>query len=226
VKIVILAGGLGTRLYPYTKTIPKPMVKIDNIPIIVHIMKIYEKYGFNEFIIASGYKSEVIEKYFQKNNFNFNIKIVFTGIETMTGGRLLKLKKYLNKDTFMMTYGDAISNINIKNLIKFHKKNKKLVTVTGVRPISRFGIIETNKNLVTKFKEKMQMNSGWINGGFFVMEPKFLSYIKNRFTMLERDPMEKITQKKQLACFKHSGFWQCMDTPRDKEKLEDFLKND
>ena len=223
-KVVILAGGLGTRMLGYTKAIPKPMIKVGGKPIILRIMEIYASYGFKDFYIALGYRGEVIKKFFKKNFFDWNITLVQTGKKTMTGGRLKKLKKYLNNETFMLTYGDGLSDINLKKLLKFHKKNKKVVTLTSVRPPSRFGVIKLKGNLVESFKEKSQMGEGWINGGFFVIEPKFLNLIKSNQTYLEREPLEIVTKKKQLAAFKHKGFWQCMDTKRDMDKLNYALR--
>ena len=224
-KVVILAGGFGTRLSEYTKTIPKPMIDIAGKPMLIHIMKFYAKYGFKDFYIALGYKGEIIKNFFKKNHFSWNINLIQTGKNTMTGGRLKRLKKIIGKETFMMTYGDGLSNINLKKLIKFHKKNKKLVTLTAVRPPARFGALKLKGNYVNYFKEKSKLDEGWINGGFFVMEPKFLNFIKNDGTYLEREPLEKITKNKQLVAFKHKGFWQCMDTKRDKDNLEKILKN-
>ncbi len=223
-KVVILAGGLGTRLSELTKTIPKPMVKIDNKPIIFHIMKLYAKYGFKEFYIALGYKGEIISNFFKKQKTDWKIKLIKTGLKTMTGGRLKRLQKYLNKDTFMLTYGDGISNVDLKKLLKFHRKNKKIATLTAVRPPARFGNIKLLGNKVKYFKEKSRLDEGWINGGFFVIEPEFFKYISSDKTYLEKEPLEKITKKKQLVAFKHEGFWQCMDTKRDKDYLEQVIK--
>ena len=223
-KVIILAGGMGTRLSEYTKSIPKPMVKIKKIPIILHIMNHYSKSGFKDFIIATGYKSKIIEKFFRKKIFNWNVKIIYTGKNTMTGGRLKRLRKVVGNETFMMTYGDGVSNINLKKLIKFHKKNKKMITLTAVRPPARFGAIKINGHLVKHFKEKSKLDEGWINGGFFVIESKFLKFIKNDKTYLEREPLETASKKRQLSAFKHEGFWQCMDTKRDKDYLEKVLK--
>ena len=224
-KVVILAGGFGTRLSEYTKTIPKPMINIAGKPMLLHIMKFYAKYGFKDFYIALGYKGEIIKKFFKKNYFNWNINLIQTGKNTMTGGRLKRLKKIIGKETFMMPYGDGLSNVNLKKLIKFHKKNKRLVTLTAVRPPARFGALKLKGNFVNYFKEKSKLDEGWINGGFFVMEPKFLNFIKNDGTYLEREPLERITKNKQLIAFKHKGFWQCMDTKRDKDNLEKVLKS-
>jgi len=224
-KVVILAGGLGTRMSEFTSSIPKPMVPIAGKPIILHIMSHYAKYGFNEFYLALGYKGNVIKKYFKKKKFNnWKINLIDTGKKTMTGGRLKRLKKYLKDETFMLTYGDGISDVNIKKLLKFHKRNKKLVTLTAVRPPARFGGIKLKGNNVTYFKEKSKLDEGWINGGFFIMEPNFLNLIKHNQVYLEREPLEIICKRKQLAAFKHEGFWQCMDTKRDKDKLEEILK--
>ena len=226
-KVVILAGGLGTRMPEYTTKIPKPMVRVGKRPILKHIIDHYVKYNFCDFYLALGYKSEVIKKYIKSIKFPKKVKInlIDTGQKTMTGGRLKRLKKYINNETFMMTYGDGLSNINLKRLLHFHKKSKKLVTLTAVRPPARFGAIKLKKNLVTYFKEKSKMDEGWINGGFFVIEPEFLKYIKDDNTFLEREPLEKLTSRKQLSAFKHQGFWQCMDTKRDKDRLEEMLKN-
>ena len=224
-KIVILAGGFGTRISEYTKTIPKPMIMINKKPIIVHIMEHYAKYGFTNFYIALGYKGSVIKEYFKNKKFNWNINLINTGLKTMTGGRLKRLRKLLGNETFLMTYGDGLSDVNLNKLLKFHKKKKKLVTLTAVRPPARFGAIKLNGNTVKTFKEKDKMDEGWINGGFFVIEPKFLNLIKNDQTFLEKEPLEKASSQNQLVAFKHKGFWQCMDTKRDKDKLEEILKN-
>jgi glucose-1-phosphate cytidylyltransferase len=225
-KVVILAGGLGTRISEYTKKIPKPMVPILDKPILVRLMNFYSSHGFNDFVIALGYKGQIIKDYFKKNKFKkWNVKLVDTGLKTMTGGRLKRLGEYFKKDEiFLMTYGDGLSDVNLKKLINFHKKNNALVTLTGVRPPARFGAIKIQKNKVKVFKEKSSLSEGWINGGFFVINSNFLKYIKNDSTFLERDPLEKISKKGKLFAFKHSGFWQCMDTIRDKEILENKIK--
>ncbi len=222
-KVVILAGGFGTRLSEYTKTIPKPMIKIAGKPMLFHIMKHYSNYGFKDFYIALGYKGEIIKNYFKKKKINWKVNLINTGSNTMTGGRLKRLKRIIGKDTFMMTYGDGLSNINLKKLLKFHKKNKKMVTLTAVRPPARFGALKIKGSNVKYFKEKSKLDEGWINGGFFVMESKFLDYIKNDKTYLERQPLEKACAKNQLLAFKHHGFWQCMDTKRDKDNLDKIL---
>ena len=223
-KVILLAGGFGTRLSEYTKTIPKPMISIGGKPILLRIMKLYAKYGFKDFYIALGYRGAVIKKFFNKKFFDWNINLIETGKNTMTGGRLKRLKKYIGKETFMMTYGDGLSNVNLKKLFKFHKKNKKLVTLTAVRPTARFGALKLKGQYVSYFKEKSKLDEGWINGGFFVMEPEFFKFIKNDNTYLEREPLEKVTKKRQLAAFKHEGFWQCLDTKRDKDKLNKIIK--
>ncbi len=224
-KVVLLAGGFGTRLSEYTHKIPKPMVEIGGKPILWHIMKHYAKYDFKDFYIALGYKGNVIKNYFKNKFPDWNIKFIETGKNSMTGGRIKRLKKFLSNETFMMTYGDGLSDINLNKLLKFHRKNKKLVTLTAVRPPARFGVIKIKGNQVSYFKEKSKLDEGWINGGFFVMESKFLKFIKNDQTYLEREPLEKMSKKKQLMAFKHKGFWQCMDTKRDKDKLSEILKS-
>jgi glucose-1-phosphate cytidylyltransferase len=224
-KVVILAGGLGTRISEYTKSIPKPMIRIKRLPILVHIMKHYAKFGFNEFYIALGYKGNVIKNYFRKKKFNWKINLINTGKNTMTGGRLKRLKKYLNKENFFLTYGDGLSDVNLKNLLKFHNNNKKLVTLTAVRPPARFGALKLKGNLVKYFKEKSKMDEGWINGGFFVINSKFLDFIKNDHIFLERKPLEQATKIKQLAAYRHNGFWQCVDTKRDLILLNKILKS-
>ena len=225
-KVVILAGGFGTRISEYTKTIPKPMILVNKKPLILHIMQHYAKYGFTNFYIALGYKGSVIKKYFKNQKFKWNINLIDTGLKTMTGGRLKKLKKFFKKnETFMMTYGDGVSDVNLRELLSFHQKNKKLVTLTAVRPPARFGVIKLKGSFVNYFKEKSKMDEGWINGGFFVINSKFLNLIKNSQTYLEKEPLEKATKKKQLIAYRHKGFWQCMDTKRDKDKLDKILKN-
>ena len=225
-KVVILCGGLGSRLSEETNKIPKPMVKIGNKPILIHIMKIYSKYGYNDFILALGYKKTIIKKYFRKfSNKEWKVKLVDTGLNTLTGKRLLKLKKYIDKDSnFFLTYGDGVSNLNIKALSRFHKRSKKIATVTAVRPPARFGQLKLKKNYVSNFDEKNQMNSGWINGGFFVFNSKIFSLIPKSNTMLERNTMKNLTSKKQIVAYKHLGFWQCMDTLRDKKLLNHIWK--
>ena len=223
-KVVILAGGLGTRMSEITKTIPKPMVKILDKPILIHIMEHYYKFGFDEFYIALGYKGNIIRNYFKKNRFDWKVHLIETGKNSMTGGRLKRLKKYLNNETFLMTYGDGISDVNIRRLISFHKKNKKIATLTAVRPPARFGSIKIKGNSVKVFREKSKLDEGWINGGFFIFEPKIFKFIKNDLTFLEKEPLEEISNNKQLLAYKHEGFWHCMDTLRDKYLIEKILK--
>ena len=201
------------------------MVKIGTKPILVHIMNFYRYYGFDDFVLAAGYKQNIIRNYFKKDKIFKNVKIVNTGQNTLTGGRLLRLKKLFKKDeTFMLTYGDGVTNLNLKKLIKFHKKNKKIATITAVKPPVRFGELKIKKNLVKKFEEKPQSSSGWINGGFFILNYNIFKYIKNDNSMLERETLEKLVRLKQLVAFKHSGFWKCMDTLRDKILLNKIFK--
>ena len=223
-KCVILAGGRGTRISELSKDIPKPMIKVLGKPIISKIIMHYYKFGIRKFIIAAGYKKEIIKNYFKKKKFkDCEIDILDTGINTMTGGRIKRLEKYIN-GTFMLTYGDGLSNVNLKKLLNFHTKNKKIATLTAVRPPARFGAIKIKGNKVNYFKEKSKLDEGWINGGFFVFERKIFEYIKGDTTYLEREPLQSISKKGQLVAFKHYGFWQCMDTLRDKEILEKKLK--
>jgi|TARA_Y100000768_G_scaffold25686_1_gene17335 glucose-1-phosphate cytidylyltransferase len=225
-KCVILAGGKGSRISELSKDIPKPMINVLGKPILIKIMQHYSNYGFNDFIIAAGYKKEVIKKYFKFNKFkNWNIEVVDTGLNTMTGGRIKRLKKYINDKTFMLTYGDGLSDVNLEKLLKVHKKSKKIATLTAVRPPARFGAIKIFKNRVSYFKEKSKLDEGWINGGFFVLEPTIFKFIKGDKSFFEREPLQKISKLKQLYAFKHKGFWQCMDTLRDKEILEKALKS-
>ena len=243
-KVVILAGGMGTRMQEETAVKPKPMVEIGGKPILWHIMKIYSAYAFNEFVITLGYKGEWIKKYFLNyyhldNDFSIHTKdgridmhdgeyedwivhLVDTGQETMTGGRLKRLKKWIGNETFMMTYGDGVANINIKELFAFHRKHGKLATVTAVRPEARFGGLTLEEDSVTQFLEKPQVGEGWINGGFFVLEPKVLDYIGGDDTFFEWEPVRKLVAEGQLAAFRHDGFWQPMDTLRDVQRLNDL----
>ncbi len=223
-KVVILAGGFGTRISEYTKSIPKPMIKIHRKPILVHIMSHYYKFGFDEFYIALGYKGNVIKKYFKKNKFPWKINLIDTGLNTMTGGRIKRLKKFLKNQTFLLTYGDGLSNVDINKLVSFHKKKNKLITLTAVRPPARFGAIKIRGSYVKYFKEKSQIDEGWINGGFFVVDSKFLKLIKRDSTFLEREPLEKVTKNNQLVAYKHYGFWQCLDTKRDIELINKVYK--
>jgi glucose-1-phosphate cytidylyltransferase len=223
-KVVILAGGKGLRLFEETKNIPKPMVSIGTNPILWHIMKIYSYYGIKDFIICAGYKKEIIKEYFKKyfnNTEQWKIVIVDTGAKTLTGGRLKRVEKLVsNEKFFFFTYGDGVSNVNIKKLIKFHIRKKKLVTVTAVKPPGRYGILKIKNSFVHKFTEKEKGGDGYINGGFFVLSPKALKYIRDDSTVWEEGPMNILAKKKQLIAYKHNGFWQSMDTYRDKIQLE------
>ena len=224
-KVVILCGGKGTRLGFETKIIPKPMSKIDSKPIIVHIINFYKKFGYKDFILAIGYKGQVIKDYFKNKKLPLKINCVDTGLNTLTGGRLLKLKKYLiNDSNFMLTYGDGLTNQNLKILEKFHLKHNKVATMTIVRPPVRFGEVKIKGFMIKKFMEKPQIKNNWINGGFFVFKKDIFKYLAKGDEMLEKSPMEKLAKKRQLIGFKHQGFWQCMDTPRDKEFLKRLVK--
>jgi len=223
-KVVILAGGKGTRISEHTKSIPKPMIKIGSKPILEHIINCYMRYGFNDFLVAGGYKYSIIRDYFKKKKISANIKVINTGIESLTGKRLVELKNELD-ETFMLTYGDGLSNIDLNKLLKFHKKYKKKITVTAVHPPARFGELQIKNNLVKKFEEKPQLQKGWINGGFFVVEPEFLKLIGKKNVMLERLPMSLAVKTKSLAAYTHKGFWFCMDTLRDKKVLDSLIKN-
>ena len=201
------------------------MIKVGSKPILEHIINYYIKFGFNDFIIASGYKHKIIKNYFSnKKFFSAKIKVINTGVETLTGSRIKKLSSEL-KERFMLTYGDGLSNINLKKLLKFHIKNKKKITLTAVHPPARFGELSLVKNTVVNFEEKPQLQKGWINGGFFVVEPEFLNLIGNKNVMLERTPLKKAVKTKNLAAFKHASFWFCMDTLRDKKVLDALIKN-
>tara|TARA_B100001093_G_scaffold518046_1_gene601548 strand:+ start:1152 stop:1853 length:702 start_codon:yes stop_codon:yes gene_type:complete len=223
-KVVILAGGFGTRLSEYTDTIPKPMVPIGNIPIIEHIMRTYAFYGYKDFIIALGYKGEIIKKYFENFKEDWKINLIDTGIGTLTGGRIKRLEKFLRDETFFLTYGDGLCDIDISKLFQFHKKNKKIITVTAVRPPARFGSLTINNNDVTEFNEKVIKGDNWINGGYFVMEPGIFKYLKNDNDTLEKTPLEKLANDAQFSAYKHNGFWSCMDHKIDKDKLDEMCK--
>ena len=220
-KVVILAGGYGTRLAEYTNTIPKPMVKIGGEPILTHIMKIYKSFSINDFIIAAGYKKEIIIDYYKNSKEFKNLKIIDTGKDTMTGGRLLRLKPMFTKnEIFFMTYGDGLCDVDLNHLKNFHFNHKKLATVTAVHPPIKFGELEIENEKVKKFEEKPQTKAGWINGGFFILNYKVFDYIKGDRTLFERQPMEQLTKEENLMAFKHEGFWKCMDSLRDKIDLD------
>lgn len=247
-KVVLLAGGLGTRISEESVFKPKPMIEIGGKPILWHIMKIFSAYGHNEFIICAGYKQHMIKEWFANyylynsdvtfdfaNNNNvvihsnsterWNVTIVDTGLYTMTGGRIKRVQKYIGKEAFFMTYGDGVSDVNLEELLLFHKKNRGCVTLTAIQPEGRFGSLDIDGTSVKCFLEKNKGDGGWINGGFMVMEPSVFEYIDNDSVMLEREPMERLAKEGLLKCYKHEGFWQCMDTMRDKEKLEDLLSS-
>ncbi|MEH1926371.1 glucose-1-phosphate cytidylyltransferase [Nostoc sp.] len=243
-KVVILAGGLGTRLAEETEIIPKPMVEIGGRPILWHIMKIYAHYGYKDFYIALGYKGDYIKRYFlEYYNLNSSMTInlqdghvdihnnaaedwilhlMDTGLDTMTAGRIKRLQPWLDNETFMVTYGDGVANLNIKELLEFHKYHKCLATVTAVRPPARFGSLRFQGDLVDEFLEKPQMGEGWINGGFLIFEPKIFDYLKGDDEVLEVALLEKLASEGQLAAYRHYDFWQCMDTLRDKYRLKDL----
>ena len=221
-KVILLAGGFGTRLSEYTDAIPKPMVQIGNKPLLWHIMNFYAQYNYRNFYVALGYKGEVIREYFSKISEKWNINFIDTGQKTMTGGRVKRLQKLIGKETCMLTYGDGLANINIDNLLSFHKNHGKLVTVSAVHPPGRFGAIKLNDDRVVDFKEKSKTEEGWINGGFFVIEPDFFNFIDGDDSYLEREPLERAAKEKELFAYKHEGFWQCMDTKRDMKNLEEI----
>ena len=219
-QVVILAGGFGTRLSEETDLIPKPMVKIGNVPILQHIINFYSNFGHKDFIVALGYKADVIIEYFESTiNSDLNIKLIDTGLETSTGGRIKKLENELD-DEFMLTYGDGLSNVNIDDLIDHHRRFGKIATVTAVRPPARFGTIEISNGVVTKFAEKDPQDAGWINGGFFCLNKKVCNFISDLTTSFESEPLNYLVEIQQLSAFEHNGWWQPMDTLRDKRALQ------
>ena len=241
-KVVILAGGYGTRLSEYTSNIPKPMLEIGGIPMIEHIMNHYDYYGFRDFIICLGYKQNIIKNYFFNFNYTTNdicintkdnvvnflnkpkkewkINLIDTGIDTKTGGRLKRIKKFLNNETFLLTYGDGLSNINLLNKINFHRKHNKSLTMSAVRPQARFGELEIENNSIISFQEKPQLKQGRINGGFFVVEPRFIDYIDGDEDMLEKRPMQKAINNNDVAAYETDEFWRCVDSKRDLEYVQ------
>ena len=247
-KVVILAGGFGTRLAEETDIIPKPMVEIGGKPILWHIMKHYAHFGFNEFIIALGYKEELIKDFFlnyhylsdsltvntksgeitKHNNVvdDWTVHLVDTGLKTMIGGRIKRLAKLLKGETFMLTYGDGVSNVDLKDLLRFHRSHGKLATVTAIRPPARFGEMVFDGDNVTKFAEKPKVEESWISGGFFVLEPEVLNYIRGDDTVWEREPLERLAEDGQLMAYRHDGFWQCMDNIRELRYLRDLWDED
>jgi glucose-1-phosphate cytidylyltransferase len=221
-KAVILAGGYGTRISEESHLKPKPMIEIGGKPILWHILKIYSNYDINEFIICCGYKANKIKEYFDRSDSeSWNIQLVDTGLDTMTGGRLKRIQDYVD-DTFCVTYGDGLSNIDINNLISFHREKKSLATLTAIHPPERFGVLNLSGDYVTEFHEKHSGESSWINGGFFVFEPGIFDYLRDDSTVLEKTPLETLAKEKKLNAFKHSGFWHPMDTIRDKNHLENL----
>ena len=247
-KVVLLAGGFGTRISEESHLKPKPMIEIGGQPILWHIMKEYSSYGFNEFVICAGYKQQVIKEYFanyylHRSDITFDftaqnemvvhnnvaepwkVSIVDTGLNTMTGGRIKRVRDYIGNDTFMLTYGDGVCDINIKELYDFHKKSGKLATMTAIQPGGRFGPLDIDaSNTIERFSEKRKEDGGWINGGYMVIEPQVIDYIDGDQTVFERETLERLAAKGQLQAYKHDGFWQCMDTLRDKNLLEELLE--
>ena len=225
-KAVILAGGYGTRISEESHLKPKPMIEIGGKPILWHIMKIYSSHGINDFVICCGYKAEIIKKYFESfDSESWNIELVDTGLDTMTGGRIKRIQNYID-DTFCLTYGDGVSDINIENLISFHNSTKSLATLTAIHPPERFGVLDISGDYVTEFHEKHRGESSWINGGFFVFEPEIFDYLQEGdSTILERTPLETLAKEQKLKAFKHNGFWYPMDTLRDKKYLENLWIN-
>ncbi len=241
-KVIILAGGFGTRLSEYTENIPKPMVTIGGYPILWHIMKNYAYFGHKDFYLALGYKAEVVKEYFLNyhstsndftvdlstghvdyrkiDNIDWKVNLIDTGLKTMTGGRIKQLQKFIGNETFMLTYGDGVADVDIDALLEFHKNHGKMVTLTSVRPSARFGDLEFDGDRVSSFQEKPQLHEGWINGGFFVCEPEVFNFIDDDTQMFEREPLEKIVKEGQLMAYKHDKFWHCMDTKRDRDLLE------
>ena len=221
-KAVILAGGYGTRISEESNIIPKPLIEIGGKPILWHIMKIYSAYKIDDFIICLGYKGEKIKEYFEQFDSKlWNIQLIDTGLDTMTGGRLKRIQDKID-DTFCMTYGDGVSDVNLNNLLTFHKEKKSLATLTAIHPPERFGVLNLSGDYVTEFHEKHTGESSWINGGFFVFEPEIFDYLQNDSTVLERAPLETLAKEQKLSAFKHNGFWHPMDTLRDKKHLEDL----
>lgn len=242
-KVVILAGGFGTRISEESEFKPKPMIEIGEMPVLWHVMKLFSYYGHNDFIICAGYKQQIIKDWFAHyfvhySDITFDFKqenqvvvhnkytepwkvtVIDTGLNTMTGGRLKRIKPYVDSETFFMTYGDGVSDVNINRLMEFHKKHGKLATLSAVQPEGRFGVMDIEGNAVKSFREKSKVDIGWINGGFMVLEPETLDYVIGDDSVFEQVPMEKLAEEGNLMCYKHEGFWQCMDTLRDKQRLE------
>ena len=246
-KVIILAGGFGTRLSEYTDTIPKPMVTVGGRPILWHIMRSYAHFGHKDFYLALGYKAEVIKEYFlhyrslnadftvdlsngevephQTDNTDWRVTLVHTGLESMTGGRVKRMQSFIGNEPFMLTYGDGVADVDLEALLKFHRSHGKMVTVSAVHPGARFGELEMNGNEVESFQEKPQTGQGWINGGYFIIEPEFFDLIEGDQTILEREPLEKAAAMGELMAYHHDGYWQCMDTKRDRDHLEELWDN-
>ena len=246
-KIVILAGGLGTRLSEYTDTIPKPMVTVGGRPIIWHIMHMYARFGHKDFYLALGYKSEVIKEYFlhyrnlnadftidlgngdvnahQTDEIDWKVTLVDTGLDSMTGGRIKRMQPPIGNEPFLLTYGDGVADIDISALVDFHRSHGKMVTISAVHPAARFGELDMDEDRVICFQEKPQTAQGWINGGYFVIEPEFFDLIEGDSTALEKQPLEQVAKMGELMAYRHHGFWQCMDTKRDKDLLEDLWQS-
>ena len=225
-KAVILAGGYGTRISEESDLIPKPLIEIGGKPILWHIMKIYLAHKIDDFFICLGYKGEKIKEYFEQFDSKlWNVQLIDTGLNTMTGGRLKRIQDKID-DTFCVTYGDGVSDVNLNNLISFHKEKKSLATLTAIHPPERFGVLNLSGDYVKEFHEKHTGESSWINGGFFVFEPEIFDYLQNDSTVLERAPLETLAKEQKLAAFKHNGFWHPMDTLRDKKHLEDLLASE
>lgn len=247
-KVVLLAGGFGTRMSEYTESIPKPMVTIGGRPILWHIMKTYAHFGHTDFYVALGYKSEVIKDYFLnykllnssftmdlatgkatphvEQDVDWKINLIDTGLNSMTGGRVKRMQPWIGNETFMLTYGDGVANVNIDKLIKFHRSHGKMVTMTAVHPVPRFGELKIEDDQIIDFREKPNMGQGWINGGYFIIEPDFFDLIEGDETILEKNPLETVAELGQLMAYKHEDFWQCMDSKRDRDLLEELWQLD
>jgi glucose-1-phosphate cytidylyltransferase len=246
-KVIILSGGFGTRLSEYTESIPKPMVTIGGRPILWHIMQTYAKYGYTDFYLALGYKAQIVKEYFLNyhnlnsdftvdistgkidthhiQKVNWKVTLVDTGLNSMTGGRVKKMQPFIGNEAFLLTYGDGVANLDVKALIDFHKSHGKMVTVSAVHPAARFGELGLEGSRVASFSEKPQTTKGWINGGYFVIEPEFFDLIEGDETILEKGPLEKAASLGELMAYKHEGFWQCMDTKRDRDLLESLWES-
>lgn len=247
-KVLLLAGGFGSRLSEYTDLVPKPMVTIGNKPILMHIMSWYASFGFKDFVIALGYKADYVKTFFHglrvsspdatidfhsnqvtylsPSSMDWKVTLVDTGINTMTGGRIKRCQSIIGNNPFMITYGDGLSNVNLTDLLAFHKNSGSIVTLTAVRPLARFGNLEfsDSETQVTSFSEKSQISTGWINGGYFVAQPELFNYLTDDECIFERAPLQNLASSGQLAAYKHSGFWQCMDTKRDRDSLEQLYR--